>query len=156
MGKIIKFDISNTELYSDVEKIRTIVFVEEQNVPFEMEWEYEKDCVYYLIYHRRKAVGTARYRVVNNVIKFERFAFLEHIRGKGLGRDILRFMLNDVRLLKKSIMLNAQEYAVDFYKKTGFVVCGEKFMEAGIPHYPMEYIEQNSLDKAMELAICRR
>ena len=156
MGKIIKFDINNTELYSVVVKIRNIVFVEEQHVPFEMEWEFENDCVYYLIYHRRKAVGTARYRIVNNVLKFERFAFLEQVRGKGLGRDILRFMLNDVRSLKKSIMLNAQEYAVDFYKKMGFVVCGEKFMEAGIPHYPMEYIEQNLLDKAMELAICRR
>ncbi|RLD46001.1 MAG: GNAT family N-acetyltransferase [Bacteroidetes bacterium] len=156
MGKIVKFDFDNKELHKLAMEIRVEVFVNEQKVPQEIEWEYEEDCTHFLIYRKRKAVGTARYRIVDDVIKFERFAILKVARGKGLGRDIMRYMLNDVRPLKKRIMLNSQEYAVDFYKQAGFIICGSKFMEGGIPHYPMEYEAPDILEKALGLAVCRR
>ena len=156
MGKIVKFEYDNQELHKIAVDIRMEVFVDEQEVPAEIELEFEEDCTHFLIYHRRKAVGTARYRIVDDVIKFERFAFLKVARGKGLGRDIMRYMLNDVRPLKKRIMLNSQEYAVDFYKQAGFIICGSMFMEGGIPHYPMEYEAPDIMEKALGLAVCRR
>ena len=156
MGKIVKFEFENQELHKIAMDIRMKVFVDEQDVPAEIEWEYEEDCTHFLIYHKRLAVGTARYFIDGDIIKFQRFAFLKESRGKGYGRDIMRFMLTDVKLMKKKIVLNAQEYAIDFYKQAGFVVCGAKFMEGGIPHYPMEYIEPDILEKALGLAVCRR
>lgn len=156
MSKIIKFNYSNKELHKIAMDIRIKVFVDEQNVPFEMEEEFEKECTHFLIYYRRKAIGTARYRRTDEGIKFERFAFLKEARGKGLGRDLMRFMLTDVYHYHQRIYLNAQVAAVDYYKKSGFVIIGGKFDEAGIDHYPMEYVPQSNLDKAMEKAICRR
>ena len=156
MGKIVKFDFDNKELHEIAMEIRIEVFVNEQKVPKEIEWEYEEDCTYFLIYHRRKAVGTARYIIKDDMIKFERFAILKDGRGKGYGKDILRYMLTDVWHLKKKIMLNSQEYAIGFYKKSGFVIVGSKFMEGGIPHYPMEYVAPNILEKALSKAVCRR
>ena len=37
----------------------------------------------------------------------------------------------------KAIFIEAQTYALDFYKKFGFEPCGEEFLEDGIPHTPM-------------------
>ncbi len=156
MSKIIKFNYNNRELHKIAMDIRIKVFVDEQKVPLEMEEEFEKECTHFLIYYRRKPIGTSRYRRTNKGIKFERFAILKDMRGKGLGRDIIRYMLTDVYHYQQRIYLNAQVTAVDYYKKAGFVITGAKFDEAGIDHYPMEYINQNNLNKALEKAICRR
>lgn len=156
MGKIVKFNYNNQVLHKIAMEIRIKVFVNEQKVPFEMEEEFEEDCTHFILYHRRKAVGTARYRRTDNGIKFERFAFLKDVRGNGFGKDILRFMLTDVFYYKQKVYLNAQVEVVEFYKKSGFVVVGKKFDEAGIDHYPMEYEAPNLLEKALEKAICRR
>ncbi|MCK5847033.1 MAG: GNAT family N-acetyltransferase [Bacteroidales bacterium] len=156
MGKIIKFDYENQKLHKIAMEIRMKVFVDEQKVPAEIEWEYEDECTHFLIYYKRKPVGTARYFIKGDNIKFERFAFLKEMRGKGYGRDMMRYMLTDVKLMQKNIILNSQEYAVGFYKLSGFIVCGEKFMEGGIPHYPMQYEEPDILEKALTLAVCRR
>ena len=156
MSKIIKFNYSNKELHKIAMEIRIKVFVDEQKVPIEIEEEFEEESTHFLIYHRRKIAGTARYRRTDNGIKFERFAFLIEYRGKGLGYDILRYMLNEVKPFAQPIYLNAQITAVDFYKKSGFIISGEKFDEGGIIHYPMTYEEPNRLEKALEKAICRR
>lgn len=156
MSKIVKFNYSNQKLHKIAMDIRIKVFVDEQNVPLEMEEEYEKDCTHFIIYHQRKAVGTARYRRTDHGIKFERFAFYKEYRGMGLGRDLMRFMMTDVYHYHQRIYLNAQVTAVEYYKKSGFIIVGEKFDEVGIEHYPMEYLAQNNLDKALEKAICRR
>ncbi len=156
MGKIVKFDSKNTELHKVAMEIRKIVFIEEQNVPIEIEWEFEDESTHFLIYKGKKAVGTARYRLYGDKIKFERFAILKEGRSKGYGRDILRYVLTDVKMMRKPIILNSQITAVEFYKRSGFIINGEKFMEAGIVHYPMIFEEPKILEKALEKAICRR
>ena len=156
MGKIIKFESSDKELHKTAIEIRIKVFVDEQKVPIEIEEEFEEESTHFLIYYRRKVAGTARYRRTERGIKFERFALLKEYRGKGLGYDILRYMLNDVKPFSQSIYLNAQITAVDFYKRSGFIITGEKFIEGGIIHYPMIYEEPNRLENALEKAICRR
>jgi predicted GNAT family N-acyltransferase len=156
MSKIIKFSLSDGELHQTAMNLRIKIFVDEQQVPLEMEYEFEEDCVHFLIYHRRKAVGTARYRRTDEGIKFERFAFIKEYRGKGFGRDIMRYMLTDVYHYKQKVYLHAQEDVVDFYKKMGFVIVGPLFEEAGIMHYPMEYEAPDLLSKAIEKAVCRR
>ncbi len=156
MSKIIKFGFNNQELHQIAMDIRIEVFVDEQKVPIEMEAEFEEECVHFLIYHKRKAVGTARYRRTDKGIKFERFAFLKEVRGQGFGRDLMHFMLTDVYPFKQKIYLNAQVEVVDYYKKSGFIITGQKYIEAGIDHYPMEYEAPDLYQSSLEKAICRR
>jgi len=156
MGKLVKFNPDDKTLLDIAFEIRRKVFIEEQNVSEEEEFEFEEECVHFLIYHKKTAVGTARYRHTDKGIKLERFALLKEGRGKGLGYDLLRFVLTDARQYKKPIYLNAQVTVVNFYKQQGFVIDGAKFVEANIEHYPMSFENPHNLHKAIEKAVCRR
>ncbi len=156
MSKVVKFSFEDKELLNIAFDIRRQVFVEEQNVSEKEEFEFEEDCVHFLIYHKRKALGTARHRFTDKGVKLERFALLKEGRGIGLGYDLLRYVLTDARQYKKHIYLNAQASVVNFYKQQGFVIDGSKFFEANILHYPMSFENPHNLHKAIEKAICRR
>ncbi len=156
MSRIKLFTSQNTELLQKAFEIRRQVFIEEQNVNEDEEFEFEDQSIHYLIYHRRKALGTARHRETNKGIKLERFALLKEARGKGLGYDLLRYVITNAKQYQKTIYLNSQVAVVGFYKAQGFVINGPKFIEAGIKHYPMEYVNAINMEKALEKAICRR
>lgn len=156
MKKIIRFEYDETELLNQAFDIRRIVYIEEQKVPEEEEFEFEEESIHYLIFHKKKPVGTARYRITKSGIKLERFAILNEVRGKGFGKAILIHLLNEVRPLGKRIYLNAQTAATEFYKQQSFVICGPKFMEAGIEHYPMEFDKSIDWERARSLAVCRK
>jgi predicted GNAT family N-acyltransferase len=156
MSRIVKFYFKDTELHQQAMAIRTKVFVDEQQVPADLEYENEEESTHFMVEYRKQWVGTARYRRTDKGIKFERFAMLQSFRSKGLGHDILRFMLTDVSPFKQKIYLHAQVGAINFYKRHGFVIVGPLFTEAGIEHYPMEYEEPDKLQQALEKAICRR
>ena len=156
MSKIIKFSPNEKDLLNIAFDIRRKVFIEEQKVSEEEEFEFEDECTHFLIYHKKKPVGTSRYRITEKGVKLERFALLKEARGKGIGYDLLRFTLNDARQFKKHIYLNAQASVVNFYKQQGFIIDGQKFMEANIIHYPMSFENPYNLHKAIEKAVCRR
>jgi len=156
MSTVIKFKPTDKELLALAFDIRRKVFIEEQKVSEEEEFEFEEDCVHFLVYHKKVAYGTARYRETERGMKLERFALLKEGRGKGLGYDLLRYVLTDARQFRKPIFLNAQVSVVDFYKQQGFVVDGPKFIEANIEHYPMSFENPHNLHKAIEKAVCRR
>ena len=134
----IKYD---SILFDQVRLIREEVFIEEQKVPEEIEYEFEEESNHYLAFFEEEAIATARYRETEEGIKLERFATLEEFRNKGIGAAILNKILHDIRKEKKLIYLNAQEFAVPFYQKHGFEVAGEMFMEANIKHYRMELVK---------------
>jgi len=156
MSKVVKFKPKDKEKLALAFDIRRKVFIDEQKVSEEEEFEYEEDCVHFLVYHKNNALGTARYRETEKGMKLERFALLKEARGKGLGYDLLRYILTDARQFGKHIYLNAQVSVVDFYKQQGFVIDGPKFMEANIEHYPMSFENPHNLHKAIEKAVCRR
>ena len=156
MSKIIKFTVADKEKHALAVQIRTKVFVEEQNVDIDLEIENEEESIHFLLYYRRRPVATARYRTTDKGVKLERFAMLKEYRGKGLGNDLLRFVLNEARKKGKHIYLNSQARVTGYYEKFGFKRKGEPFYEAGIKHFLMEYRPDNNLDKALEKAVCRR
>ncbi|MBR5316059.1 MAG: GNAT family N-acetyltransferase [Firmicutes bacterium] len=61
-------------------------------------------------------------------------------RGTGLGGKLLHESISIIqeKLNAKKIVMEAQCYATGFYEKEGFVICGEEFLEDGIPHIEME------------------
>lgn len=142
MIEIISFQIDKKpELAKHANAIRQSVFVEEQNVDPALEYdEYEGTATHYLMYEDRKAVATARWRLIDKGIKLERFATLASHRNSGLGAVLLDYILNDIIPMKKKIYLHSQLKAIPFYERKGFVKYGEQFSEAEIEHFQMKYI----------------
>ena len=136
MGLNIKFADNRLELETCL-RIREKVFVEEQNIPLDIEMDDNNvDSVSICAIMNEKYVGTARYRVTSDGFKLERFAVLKEYRNKGIGKALAQFMfdnLNDGRI----IYLHAQESVVDFYLSLGFKKINDRFFEAGIPHWKM-------------------
>ncbi|SEF65327.1 Predicted N-acyltransferase, GNAT family [Nitrosomonas ureae] len=118
--------------------IRTTVFIREQQVPVDLEWdEFDIISMHFLVFNNhREAVGTARLLPDGHI---GRMAVLKEWRGKGYGSAILKKILEELRgRHMQKAMLNAQISAVKFYERFGFQqVSGKKFLEAGIPHVKM-------------------
>jgi len=121
--------------------IRTTVFIREQQVPVDLEWdEFDMISTHFLVFNNhREAVGTARLLPDGHI---GRMAVLKEWRGKGYGSAILKKILKELRARHmQKAMLNAQISAVKFYERFGFQqVSGEKFFEAGIPHVKMRIL----------------
>lgn len=134
--------VSEDHEFDQVFRIRKEVFVVEQAVPEDEEWdEFEHICKHYLAYWGDIPVGTARWRrTLSGDYKLERFAVLLPYRGRGVGEAILEAVLKDVpRQENSKIYLHAQISAKGFYEKNGFVPEGKEFDEAGIRHMKMIY-----------------
>ncbi|MBC8314798.1 MAG: GNAT family N-acetyltransferase [Bacteroidales bacterium] len=139
MIEIRKIESLESEDAKSAFAIRKIVFVQEQEVDPELEWdEFEAESNHYLVLKDYQPVGTARWRETTSGIKLERFAVLPEFRNQGIAGKILARVLEDVRPLGKKIYLNAQLRAVPLYERAGFVKQGETFFEADIEHYYME------------------
>lgn len=124
-------------------EIRRIVFIDEQKVPEEEEFDtYEVNSRHYLAFYGITPCGAARWRRTDQEksIKLERFAVLKEFRGKGVGSALIAKTLADVSEVEDydRIYLNAQLAAVPLYQKFGFVSVGEVFFECDIEHQQME------------------
>ena len=131
----IKFAVTKKEI-EECLLIRRKVFIEEQGIPEKIETDDDKTnatSIYALI--DNKCVGTARYQKLGNKIKLERFAVLNEYRLKGVGRALAKYLFKE--LDNKILYLHAQESVIDFYLLLGFKKVGDKFYEAGIPHWKM-------------------
>ncbi|HEY4651817.1 MAG TPA: GNAT family N-acetyltransferase [Pontibacter sp.] len=121
-------------------RIREQVFVEEQHVPREAEYDaFETTASHYLATIDGVPCGAARWRVTEQGVKLERFAVLPNYRNKQVGAEVLKAVLEDVQSEHggKKIYLHAQLPAVNFYRRNGFVTEGDMFTECDIQHYKM-------------------
>ncbi|NTW23554.1 MAG: GNAT family N-acetyltransferase [Lentimicrobium sp.] len=137
---IVSFSIDQADYTEVSRRIRYTVFVEEQKVPEDLEYdEFESDCRHYLMFIGDTEVATCRWRFTSKGIKLERFAVLSQYRGKGLGDLLVKHVLGEVLPVGKTVYLHAQEKVTGFYEKLGFKAYGEIFEEAGIWHYLMKF-----------------
>ncbi|MBN3898134.1 MAG: GNAT family N-acetyltransferase [Nostoc sp. NOS(2021)] len=123
-----------------IRAIRIAVFQEEQGVDSALEFDGKDEISDHLIaYFNEEVVGTARIRYLDDkTAKIERLAVLSTARGKGIGKKIMENALQVIA--NKNILevvIHAQEYVKDLYKKLDFVEEGEIFEEASIPHVKM-------------------
>ncbi|MCB0806569.1 MAG: GNAT family N-acetyltransferase [Bacteroidales bacterium] len=139
MEKVVRFGFSNKKLMKFSNEIRTKVFINEQHVTPEIEYEHEEEGHYFLLFTNEKPVATARWRETDNGIKLERFALLKEYRNRGLGTVLLKEVIADIKSFNKTIYLHSQVKAVNYYKRSGFVEVGAHFWEASIEHVKMEY-----------------
>jgi predicted GNAT family N-acyltransferase len=136
--KRFKLEFAHFESEPGIKIIRETVFIKEQNVPVELEWEDEDYSAIHIIArdNNDKVIATAR--LLNNG-HIGRMAVLKPFRHQSIGSEMLNKLLEKSKSLGLSrVFLNAQSTAVEFYKRAGFEVQGEEFMDAGIPHYRMD------------------
>lgn len=127
----------------EARKVRTEVFLEEQRIPVEMEWdEADATAVHALARNRLGLpVGTGRLlQHAPGVSRIGRMAVNRVLRGSNLGRDVLRALMQAATQRgDHEVLLHAQRTAEGFYARLGFLPRGEPFEEAGIVHIEMFY-----------------
>ncbi len=135
-------------------QIRTLVFINEQNVPPALEWGTEDKVAIHLLACDHKAQPIACVRLVigselNQPIlssgKIGRMAVLAAWRSQGVGTALLHaaivyFHQHGIQ----HISLSAQVHAIGFYRRAGFVVSSEPYSDAGIPHVDMQLVNQDA------------
>ena len=130
--------VENKHELEQVFNIRKNVFIEEQNVPTEIEMdEFDNIAEHFIAYLNDKPIGCARIRF-NDHLKLERIAIIKEYREKGFGTQLTKYLIKySLKRNESDIIMHSQYYAKDFYKKFGFVEVGEPFYEAGIKHIKM-------------------
>ncbi|REI04145.1 GNAT family N-acetyltransferase [Staphylococcus felis] len=132
---------TNRSIYRDALYIRKKVFIEEQGVSKAEEIDqYEDKCQYIVGYDdNHSPIATARYRLVNNIVKVERVAVMPAQRGQNIGQLLMQTLEKDaIAKGYHHFKLGAQLHAVPFYEKLGYHIDGDIFIDAGIPHYHMK------------------
>jgi YbgC/YbaW family acyl-CoA thioester hydrolase len=130
-----------SDLGKDASAVREAVFVQEQAIPKEMEWDAaDAKLTHAVLYNRLgQAVATGRLlQPAPGVAQVGRMAVLRVLRGGGLGAQVLQALENQARQRGDTeLMLHAQQSAQGFYAKLGYSVRGQPFEEAGIVHIEM-------------------
>ncbi len=129
------------QLGAEARRIRSEVFVDEQRIPADLEWDTaDAGCVHALARNRfGMALATGRLlRLGDGVSKIGGMAVVSTMRGSQLGRAVLDALTSEARRSgDREVMLHAQMSAAPFYKRAGFVERGAVFEEAGIAHIEM-------------------
>lgn len=130
-----------TELGTDAGRLRTEVFVKEQRIPVELEWDEADAVAVHAVAYNRLGQPVATGRLLpaeEGVAKIGRMAVHQVLRGCGFGEQVMRALAAQAqRRGDRAIELHAQRTARGFYAKLGFEPQGEPFEEAGIPHVTM-------------------
>lgn len=120
-----------------LKSVREAVFIREQGVPEDMEWDgLDEGCRHALaLSHNGSAIGCGRILADGHI---GRIAVLQEWRKQKVGTAIMEALLDYARAHGcKQVELAAQTCAVRFYRNLGFVEQGEVFMDAGMPHIKM-------------------
>lgn len=125
------------KLEQDAKFIRKQVFIIEQNIPEEEEWD-DQDMIsdHFVVYDQDQPIATARLLQNNSV---GRVAVLKAYRGQGIGRMIMLEIIRQAHQQDRTFLqLSSQVHAISFYEKLGFSIQGDAYDECGIPHIKMQ------------------
>ena len=119
--------------------IRKSVFIDEQHVPEELEWDgRDTECTQFLLTIDSAPVATARLTPEGQI---GRMAVLKNFRGKGFGSRLLATVIEQAKHAgHKQVFLHAQVSVIEFYQRHGFTACGDVFIDAGIEHRSMKLV----------------
>jgi predicted GNAT family N-acyltransferase len=133
-------DADFTADFASIRHVRETVFIDEQRVPRELEFD-DRDplCVHVLVFDGDAPVGTGRLDLAYGG-KVGRVAVLASHRRSGVGAALMN-RLHDIARAQRQTHLwcHAQLTAVPFYERLGYVPSGPIFVEAGIDHVKMDY-----------------
>ena len=129
------------ERFEDCSRIRKKVFVREQKVDPEEEFDGMDDAAAHVLIYDEDGNPVATGRMLGMgeaTFKIGRLAVLKEYRKMGYGQLAVLLLMDKARQCGgKRIYIEAQSHAKRFYEKLGFKTSGDAFMEVGIEHVPM-------------------
>ena len=146
MNSVIKkfSELSTEEIYN-ILRLRSEVFVVEQNCVYQDIDEKDQKAIHLFLEKNSEIIAYTRifkkgdYYEENPSIG--RVVVSKKERGKKLGKEIMKKSIHYVKenMDEKKIELSAQKYLDKFYKELQFYSEGEDYLEDGIPHQRMFY-----------------
>jgi predicted GNAT family N-acyltransferase len=139
----MKIEVSTgpwAEQQAVAQAIRYAVFVIEQKIPVELEWDdMDAVCLHAIAFDENgQSLGTGRLLPDGHI---GRMAVKKSARGAGIGGILLDALVKAAQQRGDTVVkLNAQENAEGFYARHGFSRDGHEFVEAGIPHIGMQRV----------------
>jgi predicted GNAT family N-acyltransferase len=134
-------EVTGQNQYEDALLVRKEVFVEEQEVPIELEVdEFEENSFHFVVYDQEEPIAAGRLRPLEKeMAKVERICVKKSYRGSGIGKLIMEKIEETAKHKGISTLkLNAQTHAEKFYELLGYETYSDIFMDAGIPHVSMK------------------
>ena len=131
-------ELTGKEIY-EILKSRAEIFVKEQKISY-----VDEDDVDYRSWHvfgmenGRVAAYLRAFKDGENTLKIGRVLTLVH--GKGTGSQLMKYAISELKSKTncKKFIMDAQSHAISFYKRLGFIITSEVYLEEGIPHVDME------------------
>tara|TARA_B110000467_G_C18323812_1_gene487371 strand:+ start:2184 stop:2600 length:417 start_codon:yes stop_codon:yes gene_type:complete len=134
---MIRVETTEFEPYAaSIKAIRFEVFVDEQNVPPELEIDgLDPKCLHALAFNEHTPIATGRLLKDGHI---GRVAVLASYRNQGIGTLIMKSLINAARNRSfQSVILSSQTQAIPFYEQLDFQTQGPIYQEAGIDHIDM-------------------
>jgi len=137
--------LSKDEFY-DLVALRIAVFVVEQNCPY-IELDGKDKQAYHLIVknEEKKIVGTLRILSAGAVypeVSIGRVASHPDYRDKKIGHLMMEHAMHFIKteMGNPNVRISAQSHLCNYYAKYGFVKTGKEYLEDGIPHSEMLFM----------------
>lgn len=131
-------ELSLVELY-EIIKSRSEIFLLEQNIVCQDLDDVDYDSVHCFFFDGKRVTAYLRaFTSDKDTVTIGRVLTLEH--RKGLGSELMKISMEEIqkRFQCKKISLHAQKQAVEFYRKLGFHITSDEFLEEGVIHVTME------------------
>lgn len=116
--------------------LRTLIFVQEQNISPKAEFDYyDSDQTNYLvIFHNNIPIATGRYQQDNlTTVRPDRVCVRQEWRKRGVGRRVILELEQAGRENNCTLSrIHGEKQAIPFYKKLGYEVVSDEFIEDGI------------------------
>ena len=137
MNKYQILETTFQDQLQNIKQIRQQVFIEEQHVPIELEWDgLDDEAIHLIVFNNQLPIATSRLLKDGHI---GRMAVMPKWRNQGVGTAML------LKLIKiahqhdlKKVFLSSQVTAIDFYTKQGFNITSDTYLDAGIPHKDMQ------------------
>lgn len=136
-------ELSTLDLFK-IYELRALVFVVEQNCPYQDVDELDLNAEHVMLYESQTLAAYARIlRPEKNSYpsKIGRVVVHPQFRGRQTGKELMKYCIHEALELtqNKEIVISAQAYLLRFYTELGFLAEGQEYLEDNIPHWRMRY-----------------
>ena len=135
---ILTFDELTTHELYEILKVRSAVFVVEQNCPYQDLDGIDFYASHITLWREGAIVAYSRVFKESDTGMWHIGRVLSTQRNKNYGLRVMKESIKCVETFgAQCIEIEAQCYAIGFYEKVGFQVCSDPFLLDGIPHQRM-------------------
>lgn len=134
-------ELTTLELY-EILKLRTEVFVVEQNCPYLEVDGKDQQAIHIYAEIGEEIIGYSRCFAPGlyfDEAAIGRVLIKENYRSKGVAHQLMQISIQTLKekYPQMAIKISAQQYLINFYENHGFKTIGEEYLEDDIPHIAM-------------------